>query len=485
MQHDDTPQPLPTTTPTVPTTPPPLPPGDGATPVPPVETPVPPVPMPAPLGPAVPTAEAVAGRSRRRQAGGLAAALVVGLTVGGAGTAVALDVVTGSTATVQGTAVATATDDGTTADGATDGLVPSIGGDATDGSAGGSTDGSTGGSTDGSVVVPGLPGASRGRGVPSDGLGTTTQTTTAPTAAQTTGVVTIVSTLGYSGGRSAGTGMVLSSDGLVLTNNHVVEGSTSVEVTVESTGETYTATVVGTDAAHDVAVLQLEGASGLATVALDDDGGVAPGDTVTAVGNAEGTGDLVAAEGTVTATERTITTSGDGVTAGETLDGLVEFEAAVVSGDSGGPVLDAEGEVVGITTAASSGAPTTVAYAIDVVDALAIVRQIEEGDASGSVTIGLPAFLGVQVATDGTATGPAGGGATVAGVVEGAPAAAAGLAAGDTITSVGGVAVSSAQELTDALAGFAPGDEVEVVWTQATTGASQAATITLAEGPAA
>lgn len=149
--------------------------------------------------------------------------------------------------------------------------------------------------------------------VPWSGRGSASATTqTAATAASTdqqAGVVTIVSTLGYQGASSAGTGMILSAGGLVLTNNHVVEGATAIEVTDELTGRTYTATVLGTDASADVALLRLDGASGLTTITLDDDGDLADGAAVTAIGNAQGTGDLVAAAGTVTDTEQTMTAS--------------------------------------------------------------------------------------------------------------------------------------------------------------------------------
>ncbi|AEI12768.1 S1C family serine protease [Cellulomonas gilvus] len=335
-------------------------------------------------------------------------------------------------------------------------------------------DGMWGGPGGGGLTGPDQDGSALGGGAQSDAV--------AADADQQVGVVTITSTLGYAQAESAGTGMVLTADGLVLTNNHVIDGATEIEVTVESTGTTYAATVVGTAPDSDVALLQLEDASGLTPVTIDDDGGVDVGDQVTAVGNAEGTGDLVAAAGTVTATEQTMTASTDG-TDSETLSGLVQLQADVVSGDSGGPVLDDEGEVVGMTTAASSGGVTTVAYAIDVQDALVLVRQIRSGDDSGGVTIGYPAFLGVSLATGPSGAGSAAG-ATIAGVVADTPAAEAGLEAGDTVTAVDGTAVSSGDELSSVLAGYAPGDEVTLTWTSGSTGGTQTATVTLVQGPA-
>ncbi|MCG2798952.1 MAG: trypsin-like peptidase domain-containing protein [Cellulomonas sp.] len=356
-------------------------------------------------------------------------------------------------------------------------------------SGGSQSEGQFGGGQSGS----GMP--QQGGSSTEDGTSTSTQAAaTAATTEQQVGVVTIVTTLGYENGQAAGTGMILTSDGTVLTNNHVIEGATSIEVTVESTGQTYTATVVGTDATHDIAVLQLENASGLTAITLDDDGGVSTGDTVTAVGNAEGTGDLVAATGDVTATDQTMTASESG-TESETLEGLIEFSAAVVSGDSGGPVLDSEGEVVGITTAASSGSSTIVAYAIDITDAMEIVDQIEAGNASSDIVIGYPAFLGVQVSSELSSSQPGLGssgslgssttGATIAGVIDGTPAASAGLAAGDTITAVDGTAITTSSQLSSVLAEYSPGDSVTITWTSGTTGTSQSATVTLIEGPAA
>jgi S1-C subfamily serine protease len=312
------------------------------------------------------------------------------------------------------------------------------------------------------------------------GTGTSAQTSAvAATAAQTAGVVTIVSDLGYQGAQSAGTGIVLTSDGMILTNNHVVEGSTSIQVTDELTGESYSATVVGTDRTHDIAVLQLDGASGLTTAALDTSGTLAAGDAVTAVGNAQGTGDLVAAAGTVAALEQTITTQSEYGISGETLDGLIQVDADIVSGDSGGPLLDADGEVVGIDTAASSGTADITGFAIPIEDALDIVALIEAGADTATIEIGYPGFLGIGVADTGT-----GAGAGVASVIEGTPAASAGLVAGDVITAVNGTAVASAEELTALLGGMEPGETVSLAVTTA-SGAAGTVDVTLIAGPAA
>lgn len=352
----------------------------------------------------------------------------------------------------------------------------------------------------GQASARGGSGATQGGATTQGGAGTSTLDVTDATDAQQQGVVLIDTVLGYAGAEAAGTGIVLTSDGLVVTNNHVIEGSTQIQVTIAATGETYTATVVGTDSTADVAVLQLQGASGLTTATLDSEDAVSVGDAVTAVGNAEGGGALVAADGTVTALDQPVTTQAEGASDGESLTGMIEVDADVVSGDSGGPLLDDQGEVVGITTAASSGSTDITGYAIPIGDVLDVVTQIVAGQDSGTITIGYPAFLGVELATTSTATLPGGAlggglpgsgaglatttsGATVGGVIDGTPAAEAGLVAGDTITAVDGTVVTSGDALRTALADRAPGDQVTLSWTT-TSGDTRSATVTLVAGPA-
>ncbi|TWD79741.1 trypsin-like peptidase [Kribbella amoyensis] len=225
----------------------------------------------------------------------------------------------------------------------------------------------------------GVPGYGRGPGWYS--LGTQALDTTTAPEDQENGLVLVASTLADGSGTAAGTGMVIDEDGIVLTNNHVIEGAGSIEVTVATTDATYTARVVGTDSAHDVAVLQLVGADDLDVVTTDPT--VATGDEVTAVGDAGGDGgSLTASPGTVTATGQAITVNGeDGAT--ESLGGLIEVDADVISGDSGGALLDADGEVVGMTTAASSGTPDISGYAIPIGTALAVADSLL-GSASGA-----------------------------------------------------------------------------------------------------
>ena len=334
--------------------------------------------------------------------------------------------------------------------------------------------------------APGGSGGSGSGGSGSGGSGSTgTQTTRPATTAQQVGVVNITTTLNYGEGKAAGTGIVLSPDGEILTNNHVIEDSTAITVTVVSTGKSYPATVVGTDPTDDVSVLQLQGASGLATAKLGDSAKVAVGDAVTAVGNAGGTGGTpTAAPGTVTALNQSLTASDANGGNAERLTGMIEVDAAIEAGDSGGPLYDdATGTVIGIDTAASSasarfGTGDVTGFAIPIAKALGIAEQIESGQESSTIHIGYPAFLGVRLSPSGQ-----GNGAAIAGVVDGSAAAKAGLKAGDTITAVDGTAISSASGLSDALASHEPGDQVRLRYTDS-SGQSHTVTVTLGAGPA-
>jgi len=169
------------------------------------------------------------------------------------------------------------------------------------------------------------------------------------------GLVDIVSTLGDQGAQAAGTGMVVTSSGEVLTNNHVIDGATSIKATDIGNGRTYTAKVVGYDKSHDVAVIQLQGASGLTTVSFADSSQVTVGQSVVALGNAGGKGGTPSvATGTVTGLNQSITASDEGSGSSENLTGMIETNANIQPGDSGGPLVNSSGQVIGIDTAASS-----------------------------------------------------------------------------------------------------------------------------------
>ena len=299
-------------------------------------------------------------------------------------------------------------------------------------------------------------------------------------------VVDINTTIGYQQAEAAGTGMVLTSGGEVLTNNHVIEGATSIRVTDVGNGRTYQARVVGYDRSHDVAVIQLSGASGLQTVRTGNSDNAHTGQAVVAVGNAGGTGGTPSfAGGAITATNQSITASDAADGAAEQLTGLLETNAGVVSGDSGGPLVNQAGRVVGMDTAASSGFrfqnAGTQAFAIPINEALSIARQIESGQGSGTVHVGRTAFLGVEV-SDASASGFGTSGAEIAGVVPNGPADGAGLTEGDTITSVNGQSISSAQDLTQQILTLHPGDSAAIGYVDQ-SGQQHTVNITLGSGP--
>ena len=302
------------------------------------------------------------------------------------------------------------------------------------------------------------------------------------TDTQQVGVVDIDTVLNFGSGKAAGTGIVLTSGGEILTNNHVVEGSTSIKVTIVSSGKQYTGTVVGTDPTDDIAVIQLKDASGLATANLGDSSKVAVGDAVTAVGNAGGVGGTPsAAAGTVTALNQSITASDGNGSNSEQLTGMIQVNANIKAGDSGGPLYNASDKVIGIDTAADTGrgGTGTTGFAIPIAKATSIADQIESGVETSTIHIGYPAFLGVQLSS----TQAPGAGVAIGGVVDGSAAAKAGLVAGDSVTSVNGTAVTSSTQLAQVMAGLEPGQHVKLTWTDS-SGSSHIATVTLGTGPA-
>jgi S1-C subfamily serine protease len=281
--------------------------------------------------------------------------------------------------------------------------------------------------------------------------------------------------------------MVLTASGEVLTNNHVIDGSTSITVTVVTTGKTYEATVVGTNPSADIAVLQLHDASGLEVAKLGDSSKLQPGDAVTAVGNAGGVGGAPSvSSGTVTAVDQTITASdAPGGEAAE-LTGLIQMNASLQPGDSGGPLYNAAHEVVGMNTAGSARrrfpSPRgqgggSENFAIPINTAVSVAQQIKSGTPSDTITIGTPGFLGVELADD------AAGGATIGAIVPGTPAEKARLQEGDIITAVNGHAIDSADTLEAVLRTHHGGDTVTVAWTDG-SGTDHSASVTLATGPA-
>jgi len=312
------------------------------------------------------------------------------------------------------------------------------------------------------------------------------------------GLVDVNTTIDYGAAQGAGTGMVLTSSGEVLTNNHVIEGATSISVSDVGNGRTYAATVVGYSVTSDVAILQLSGASGLQTVTTAGTAPVSVGEEVVGIGNAGGSGGTPSyAGGTVTATGQSITASDQSSGTAEDLTGMIETNADIQAGDSGGPLVNASGQVIGMDTAGSQGfqfASQTggSGFAIAISVATSIAQQITAGTSSSTVHVGATAFLGVQIAPA-SELGPASGfggsatgnGVQISGLVSGSPAAGSGLAAGDVITSVGGYGVASQSSLQAVMVNdLKPGQTVTIQYTD-TAGQPHTTNVALTSGPPA
>lgn len=345
---------------------------------------------------------------------------------------------------------------------------------------GGLGDGNTGNGNSGGFGSGGLGGSSGGRQQP----GTISSAPGAPdgigsiAAKVDPAVVDINDLFGYQQAAGAGTGIVLTAGGLVLTNNHVIDGATTIQATDQGNGKTYTATVVGYDPTADIALLQLSGASGLATATLGDSSTVKVGEPVVGIGNAEGVGGTPsAAGGSVTALNRDVSIGDDMYGTVTTLKGLIQVNSDILPGDSGGPLVTSDGKVIGIDTAAAAGqSSATSGYegeAIPIDTAKSVVATIESGHGTAAVHVGPTAALGLLMQ-----------GTSVGGVVPSGAAAAAGVQAGDEITSVGGHQVTSGQQLQRVMLGYRPGQSAALGWADP-SGGMHRATVILGTGPAA
>jgi S1-C subfamily serine protease len=340
------------------------------------------------------------------------------------------------------------------------------------------------------------------------------------------GLVDITATLKYASETAEGTGMILSAGGLVLTNNHVIDGATTVMVSLaDNAHQTYQAQVIGYDSIDDVALLQLTGASGLATVSIGNSAQVRVGTKVLALGDAQGRGGVTPAPGYISGLNRSIQATDQGSGNTEDLNHMLQTNAQIQQGDSGGALANSAGQVIGMVTAAntpSDGQPgDSMGYAIPIDTALAIAQKIAAGQPSATVYIGLPGFLGVEVAqansadpqqqaaderrsgdnpaggiqagpgcvADGQEPGvphqiaPAASGALILGVLCGTAAQSKGLMAGDVVLSVNGQVVTTPDSLTTITARYHPGAVVSVTW-EAMNGSRHEAQIVLGRGPA-
>jgi S1-C subfamily serine protease len=302
------------------------------------------------------------------------------------------------------------------------------------------------------------------------------------------------------GGQDEGTGIVLTPSGIVLTNNHVIDGSTSVSAQVDGSGRTYPVTVLGTDPSDDVALLKLSGEN-FQAVTLGNSGAITVGDQVVAIGNALAlSGSETVTNGIISATNRSVSIEDQSTGLTESLKGMFQTSAPINPGNSGGPLVDSAGQVIGINTAQASStssgeSASNVGFAIPINKAMGIARQIQAGKASATVNIGPHPVMGVEVTTVACAEGqdnctplglgytaPVDQGAAVSEVLQGYPAQAAGLAVGDVITSFNGATVTSLSVLSDQLSHLKVGSKVTVGWVT-TNGSHESATVTLAAGP--
>jgi S1-C subfamily serine protease len=332
------------------------------------------------------------------------------------------------------------------------------------------------------------------------------------------GIVDVTSNLRYLQETAEGTGFVIdAAAGLVLTNNHVIDGATSVTVTPVMSGKSYPARVLGYDLTDDVALLQLQGVTGLKAVTLGNSSHLRVGTPVLAIGNEAGQGGSpTVAPGVISSLDRTIVASDQSSGLSETLHGMMQTNAEIRPGDSGGPLADAAGQVIGIDTAAG-GNTVYSGYAIPINQALPIATRIAARQPGTRIQIGLPAFLGVLLpksssgdprrqasqelrqtgaisssgsnCTSGDTTAipasiaPARSGALVDGVLCGTAAATAGIFAGDVITSIGGRAVTSPGSLTAIISRYRPGSKAALAWVSP-GGSLHTAVVTLDAGPA-
>jgi S1-C subfamily serine protease len=271
------------------------------------------------------------------------------------------------------------------------------------------------------------------------------------------------------GSEDQGTGMIITSNGLVLTNNHVIAAAVSGgTITVTRTGSTQAlpATLVGTNSVNDVALIRIDNAHGLPSVTFGNSNALVAGDEVVAIGNALGL-----AAGTPTVTQGIVSALGRTVTAGtatstETLSNMIQTDAAINPGNSGGPLLDAQGDVIGMNTAVAGTLPDgtnaqNIGFAIPAATVMTLLPSLKAGQ---SVT-NHGAFIGVEIMSVtpslqlqfglSTATG-----ALIQGIVPGSGAAQAGLRQGDVIVAINGTTINSAQDVTTVVFALHPGNQI-------------------------
>jgi len=271
------------------------------------------------------------------------------------------------------------------------------------------------------------------------------------------------------GQEDQGTGMIITSNGLVVTNNHVIAAAVqSGTITVTRTGSTKSipAVLVGTNPIDDVALIKVQGVSNLPTVTFGNSNGLVVGDAVVAIGNALGL-----AAGTPTVTSGIVSALGRTVTAGttaasETLDNMIQTDAAINPGNSGGPLLDSAGDVVGMNTAVAGtlsdgSSAQNIGFAIPAATIESLLKTLKGGES----VVNHGAFIGVEITSMNAELRAEYGftvssGAVVMSVITGTGAAAGGVHQGDVIVAINGTAITSAQDVSSVVSALRPGDVI-------------------------
>jgi len=272
-----------------------------------------------------------------------------------------------------------------------------------------------------------------------------------------------------SGTEDQGTGMIISKGGLVLTNNHVIAAAVnggSITITRSGSTKSQAATLIGTNPIDDVALIKINNASNLPVVTFGNSNALVAGDAVVAIGNALGL-----AAGTPTVTQGIVSALGRTVTAGtstssETLNNMIQTDAAINPGNSGGPLLDSRGDVIGMNTAvagtlADGETTQNIGFAIPV----ATIRSLLKSLMAGQSVVNHGAFIGVEIESMTPSLQQQYGftvssGAVVMSVISGTGAASAGVKQGDIIVGINNSRIQSAQDVSSITSALKPGDQV-------------------------
>ena len=272
----------------------------------------------------------------------------------------------------------------------------------------------------------------------------------------------------------AGSGVIISSDGYILTCAHVVDGASTITVTIDD--KDYTATLVGEDTTSDVAVIKID-ATGLTPATVGDSDSLKVGQSVMAVGNPLGELGGTVTGGMISALNRSVTIQG---TSSTNTMSLIQMDASVSPGNSGGGLFNMNGELVGIVNAKSSSSDAEgLGFAIPINDAIKVAQELlENGYVTGRPYLGIT-YLGVEDAQTAAQLGVNAYGVYVVEVVKGGPAERAGLQSGDRIVSIDGTEIASKDDLGTLMQKHAAGDTLNI--TIARNGQMQTVSVTLGE----